>query len=85
MGRMIPKKNPAALIAYYAGLGSCLCGLAGPVALYFGLKALRAYKANPEIHGRTHAWVGVILGGLMTLATLAWAVFMLLGMTGHIK
>ena len=86
MGRMIPKKNPASLIAYYGGIFSCVCWLGGPVVLYFGLKALRDYRANPAIHGKTHAWVGIILGGLSTLALIVYGGSLLFAAaTGRLK
>jgi len=71
LGRIIPTSNPASLISYYVGLISCLTGplglIGGTVAIVFGIKALKRFKANPAIHGRTHAWVGILTGTLALL------------------
>ena len=66
MGGLIPTGNPKSLWAYYLGLFSLLpcIGIAtGIPALIFGLQALKAVKERPEIKGRNHALVGVIIGG----------------------
>lgn len=68
-GGIIPYKNPHALIAYYLGLFSLfpLLGffLAVP-ALVLGIMGLRNRSRNPKIRGAAHAWIGIIMGGLMT-------------------
>ncbi|MEZ6183413.1 MAG: hypothetical protein R3F62_00190 [Planctomycetota bacterium] len=69
-GGVIPYKNPAALIAYYLGLFSlipCLGLLLAIPALILGIVGLRARAKNPAIKGSVHAWIGIVLGGLMTL------------------
>ena len=76
-GGLIPYKNPHALIAYYLGLFSlfpCLGLLLAIPALILGIMGLKRYKANPIIRGSVHAWIGIVMGGLMTVvwsATLA--------------
>lgn len=68
--RMIPQRNPSALGAYYVGLFSFipLLGLPlGILAVVMGVKGLKAYRAMPEIHGKTHAWFGLICGGFWAL------------------
>jgi len=79
-GAMIPTGNPPALWAYYLGLLSLLPCLAIPIgitAFVMGLKGLKMVKERPEIRGRTHALVGVILGGLCALLNIVALGFML--------
>ena len=69
-GGVIPYKNPTALAAYYCGVFSlipCLGLLLAVPAFILGLIGLSKYRENPRIKGTVHAWVGIILGGLMTL------------------
>lgn len=69
-GGLIPYKNPAALIAYYCGIFSLVpfLGLAPAVAgIVLGVIGLRRRKATPVIMGALHAWVGIVLGSLMTI------------------
>lgn len=77
MDHLIPAKNPQALIAYYCGVFGLACGIIlGPIALIFGILGLRNY---PKLGvGRTHAWVGIILGGLETLVSLGFLVGVIL-------
>jgi hypothetical protein len=72
-GGVIPYKNPQALIAYYLGLFSLfpLIGFfLGIAAFVLGILGLRARAKNPAIKGSIHAWIGIIMGGMMTLV---WA------------
>lgn len=65
-GGLIPYKNPKALAAYYLGILSMfpLVGLPlGIIAFVLGRKGLREAKEYPEVRGRVHAWIGIILGG----------------------
>ena len=69
-GGIIPYKNPAALVAYYLGLFSLfpLIGFfLGVPAFILGIKGLRDRKRNPVIKGSVHAWIGIIMGGLMAI------------------
>lgn len=69
-GGLIPYKNPPALIAYYVSLLSLipLIGIAfGIAAFILGIVGLKKRAANPAIKGSAHAWIGIILGGGMTL------------------
>jgi len=78
---IIPYKNSAALTAYYLAVFSLACGaLLGIPAFILGIVGLKAANANPNAHGKVHAWIGIILGGLMTLLSLAVLVFMVLAM-----
>lgn len=70
---IIPYKNTAALFAYYCAVFSlipCLGGVLGLVALILGIIGLKAAALKPEAKGKVHAWIGVILGGLIFLAHL---------------
>ena len=67
---MIPTRNPAALTAYYLGIFSiipCLAVPMGIAAVVLGLRGLKLFQEHPEVRGRTHAWVGIIAGGLFAL------------------
>ena len=81
-GGMIPTGNPPALWAYYLGLLSLLPCLAIPIgitAFVMGLKGLKMVKERPEVRGRTHALVGVILGGLCALLNIVGLIVALAG------
>src|SRR5690349_6021962 len=71
-GGIIPYKNPKALTAYYVGIVSLLCcfvGLpVGIVAVVLGIMGLRDRAQNPVIKGSVHAWIGIVLGTISTLA-----------------
>lgn len=69
-GGMIPYKNPHALIAYYLGIFSLfpVVGLILAIpAFVLGIMGLQARKRNPVIKGSVHAWIGIVMGGFMTL------------------
>jgi Domain of unknown function (DUF4190) len=69
---LIPYKNGAALTAYYLAVFSILCGFVlGIPAVVLGIMGLRRARLHPEARGKVHAWVGIVLGGLMTLVSLA--------------
>jgi hypothetical protein len=68
---LIPYRNGAALTAYYLGVFSIVCGLLlGIPALVLGIMGLRRAQLHPEARGKAHAWVGIVLGSLTTLASL---------------
>jgi len=55
------------MAAYYLAVFSLIPGLGlflGIAAFFYGLSGLRYYNEHPEVHGRTHSLVGIILGGL---------------------
>ena len=61
--KMIPTKNPSALAGYYLGFIGCLPLIGFPLAMvsmFFAIKGLKAYNAQPEIYGKTHAIVGIV-------------------------
>lgn len=69
-GGVIPYKNMPALLAYYLGLASllpCVGILFGIPAFVLGILGLRKRAQNPAVKGSVHAWIGIVLGGLMTL------------------
>lgn len=67
LGGLIPVRNSQALLAYYLGVFSiipCLGIPLGIAAFVLGLRGLAFAKEHPEVKGKTHAWVGIIAGGL---------------------
>jgi hypothetical protein len=69
-GGIIPYKNPKALIAYYCGIFSLMpCIGIGPgiAGVVLGIMGLQHRKLHPETKGSVHAWIGIIMGGAMTL------------------
>jgi hypothetical protein len=76
---LIPTKNPAALTGYYIAVFSIIAGpLLGIPAVILGVIGLRNRSRNPQIHGAAHAWVAIILGGLITLGWAAAAIALLM-------
>lgn len=66
---LVPYRNPYALVAYYMGIFSLmpLIGLLLAIpAFILGIMGWRNYRKTPEIRGGVHAWVGIIMGGLLT-------------------
>ncbi|MCL6503442.1 MAG: hypothetical protein K6T86_12205 [Pirellulales bacterium] len=77
-GGLIPYKNPRALLAYYLGIVAMmpLIGLPFGIAAYLlGRKGLREAQAHPEVRGRVHAWIGILLGGG---SAMVWTLVLLL-------
>ncbi len=69
-GGVIPYKNVPALLAYYFGLFSllpCIGIVLAIPAFVLGIMGLRKRKQNPAVKGSVHAWIGIVMGGLMTL------------------
>ena len=72
-GGIIPYKNMPALLAYYLGLASLIPifgFVLGVAAFILGVIGLRNRAKNPIIKGSIHAWIGILLGGLMAVV---WA------------
>lgn len=70
MSKMIPTANPPALIAYYLaifGLVPGFCLVLSPAAVVLGIVGLKKIQANPELPGKVHAMIGIILGGIVTV------------------
>ena len=77
---LVPSHNPKALISYYLGIFSILpiIGLVmGIIAVVLGIQGLKQAKLNPNIRGKTHAWVGIITGGIFGGLWLALTILML--------
>jgi hypothetical protein len=72
-GGIIPYKNGPALTAYYLAVAALIpvigffCAIA---AFFLGLKGLKKARVEPHVRGQVHAWIGVLVGGLVTLAYL---------------
>lgn len=67
---LIPYHNSQALIAYYLAIFSlipCFGFPLGIAAVVLGIMGLKKSRKNPEVKGAAHAYVGIILGGLMAL------------------
>ena len=78
---IIPTKNPAALTAYYLAIFALIPffgGLLGIGAFVLGLRGLKAVRVRPEIKGTAHAWIGVVLGGLIGFGHVAGLLWLLL-------
>lgn len=82
-GGMIPYKNPKALTAYYLGILSLLCCFFGvPLGIapfVLGILGLRDRARNPVIKGSVHAWIGIVLGAISTLASIFILVMIVVG------
>jgi hypothetical protein len=81
---VIPAKNPKALFGYYCAIFSlipCLGLPLGFTGLTLGVLGLKAVKEKPELKGTVHAWIGIVLGGLMGLLNLLVVLAMLFGAT----
>ena len=82
-GGVIPYKNMPALLADYLGLFSlfpCIGLFLAIPAFVLGIKGLRKRKENPAVRGSVHAWIGIVMGGLMTIVWGAAWIFGIIGM-----
>lgn len=80
LGGLIPYKNGSALTSYYLGVFSiipCLAIPMGIAAVVLGLRGLAYAKAHPEVKGKTHAWVGIICGGLFGLVNVVGVIWVI--------
>ncbi len=67
-----PASSGKATTALIMGLGSLFCTLAGPIALLFGLSALKEINASQgRMGGKGAALTGVVLGGIATFMLVA--------------
>lgn len=74
----------------YSGLSSvtavagCLFGflaiILGPLAVFYGVKALRQKKAMDESDGRIGIWAAMIIGGLQTIGGIALLGVIIMGL-----
>jgi hypothetical protein len=70
---VVPIKNGPALLSYYTGLFSLFPVFGLPlaiVAIISGRRGLSNAKANPQLHGKAHAWIGLACGWLFGLFNL---------------
>jgi hypothetical protein len=77
LNSIIPYKNSKALTAYYLGVFSiipCLGAPLGIAAFVLGLGGLKYAKEHPEAKGKTHAWVGILVGGFFGFIYTLWAI-----------
>jgi hypothetical protein len=68
LSKIVPYKNTPALVGYYLAVFSLVPCLGAPLAVaavVLGAMGLRKAKEHPEAHGKAHAWVAIVLGGLM--------------------
>ena len=82
MSAVVPYKNPKALIAYYLGIFSLIPCIAIPLgisAFILGVLGLQFLKTHPTAHGKVHAWIGIVLGGLCALANIIGIIAMFMG------
>ena len=66
-GGLIPYKNVPALVAYYLGVFSVVPVIGSPLgltAVVLGILGLRKAALQPEVKGKAHALVGIIVGGI---------------------
>ena len=82
MSTIIPYHNKPALIAYYPGVFYIACPpLLCLPAMILGIIGLRNVRANPEVKGTAHAWIGIISGSVFLLLSIAVFVFIGVGMS----
>ncbi|HAN96381.1 MAG TPA: hypothetical protein DCQ98_02620 [Planctomycetaceae bacterium] len=81
--KLIPYRNPKALIGYYLSIASLLpiIGLlTGPIAAILGILGYSAYRRDPSIHGQVHAIIALVLGTLCFLFYGGIAALIVVGM-----
>ena len=77
-GGLIPYKNVPALVGYYVGVFAlipCIGIPLGIAAIVLGILGLRKAQRQPEVKGKVHAWIAIVLGSLAAAgytAALAW-------------
>ena len=68
---VLPMGTPiSAIIAGYLGLVSVLI-LPAPFAVVMGFVGLRQIKKGGKRYGKARCWVGIILGGIVTIGVVA--------------
>lgn len=86
LDRLIPTKNTNALLAYYFGVFSlipCFGVFLGIGAIVLGVLGKNAIKQNPELPGKTHAAVGIWVGGFSVVVHVAFAVLIAFAMANQ--
>jgi len=70
---LVPYRNSMALASYYLGVFTLVPGLGLILVLpafICGVVGLRAASRNPEVRGKVHAWIGIVLALVIGLAQL---------------
>jgi hypothetical protein len=83
LDKLIPTKNTNALLAYYFGVFSlipCFGLFLGVAAIVLGIQGKKAIVQNPDLPGKTHAGVGIWVGGFSVLAHAAFALLIAFAM-----
>lgn len=68
LSKIVPYKNKPALIGYYLAVFSiipCIGLLLAIAAVALGVRGLAVARGTREAHGKAHAWIAIVLGGLM--------------------
>jgi hypothetical protein len=71
LATIVPYRNVPALIAYYLGVFSlipCIGFVLGIGGIVLGIFGLKEAGKHPESKGKVHAWIGIVVGGLVVLA-----------------
>jgi len=85
--KLVPYKNKEALISYYAGILSIIpvLGLVtGLIAIITGIRGLQAAYRHPEVRGKIHSWVGLIVGAGCFLVNFVICFFVFFAMLNHL-
>ena len=83
LSKIVPYKNTPALIGYYLAVFSlipCIGLLMAVAAIALGIKGLAVARQIPEAHGKVHAWIAIVLGGLMLVLQGACGVMFVLAL-----
>jgi hypothetical protein len=83
LSKIVPYKNTPALIGYYLAVFSlipCIGLLMAVAAIALGIKGLAVARQTPEAHGKVHAWIAIVLGGLMLVLQGACGVMFVLAL-----
>jgi hypothetical protein len=83
LSKIVPYKNKPALIGYYLAVFSlipCIGLLMAVAAIALGIKGLAVARQTPEAHGKVHAWIAIVLGGLMLVLQGACGVMFVLAL-----
>jgi len=83
LSKIVPYRNKPALIGYYLAVFSlipCIGLLLAIAAVVLGIKGLAVARQTPEAHGKAHAWIAIVLGGLMLILQGACAVMFALAL-----
>ncbi len=70
-------RSPYAIIAGYLGLFSLII-LPAPLALLFGILAVRDIKKNPKRHGMGRAIFGIVMGAIFSSILLIFVIVAIL-------